>query len=99
MVKIEWLPDAENDLNRLYYFIERHSQSAALLAISTLLEAVRTLKKFPEQGRPWDEDVDYRELFVKFGTSGYVIRYRYINDKVFITRIWHARENRIKFDA
>ena len=36
MVKIEWLPDAENDLNRLYYFVERHSQSVKSLTTYSL---------------------------------------------------------------
>ena len=94
MVKIQWLPEAQNDLNCLYNFIEPHSQSVASLAIATLYEAVETLKRFPEYGRPSNEDIDYRELFVKFGANGYVIRYQYINGEVLTMRVWHARENR-----
>ena len=99
MAKIHWLPKAQNDLNRLYNFIEPHSQSAASLAIATLYKAVETLKRFPEQGKIWAKGINFRELFVKFGTSGYVIRYQYIDDQVFILRVWHAREDRIKLDA
>jgi plasmid stabilization system protein ParE len=37
---------------------------------------------------------DMREIFVKFGKSAYVIRYRVTDDAVIITRIWHGRQNR-----
>ena len=86
-------------MDRLYAFIELYSQATASLAISTLLNATKTLAKFPEQGRLWHREMNLRELFIKFGTSGYVIRYQYIDDQVFILRVWHAREDRIKFDV
>ena len=94
MVKVQWLPKAQKDLDRLYAFIEPYSQATASLAISTLLNATKTLAKFPEQGRLWDQEMNLRELFVKFGARGYVIRYQYINDEVSIVRAWHALENR-----
>ena len=94
MAKIHWLPDALYDLERLHTFIEPHSQTTASLAIETIIEATDTLAKFPEQGRSWNQKLNVRELFVKFGAGGYVIRYQYINDKVSIARIWHAYENR-----
>lgn len=70
MVKIQWIPVVQNDLKRLYNFIEPHSQSVATLAIATLYEAVETLKRFPEQGKLWAQGINFREIFVKFGASG-----------------------------
>ena len=38
--------------------------------------------------------MDFRELSVKYGARGYVIRYRPIDDEVFIVRVWHTLEDR-----
>lgn len=38
--------------------------------------------------------MDFRELSVKFGARGYVIRYRYIDDQMFLVRVWHALKDR-----
>lgn len=94
MVTVRWLPDALDDLKRLHAFIKPHSPTAASRAVDALIEAAETLVEFPEKGRPWDLETDFRELSVKFGARGYVIRYRYIDDQVFIVRVWHALEDR-----
>ena len=57
-------------MERLHAFIEPHSQARASLAISTLLNATKTLAKFSEQGRLWDQEMNLRELFAKFGARG-----------------------------
>ena len=94
MVNIRWLPDSLDDLKRLYTFIEPHSSQAALRAVNALVQAADSLMEFPEKGRPWDLEMDFRELPVRFGARGYVIRYRYYNDEVIIVRVWHALEDR-----
>ena len=38
--------------------------------------------------------MNFRELSVRFGARGYVIRYRYVDDVVVIVRAWHALEDR-----
>lgn len=94
MVNIRWLPDSLDDLKRLHTFIEPHSSQAALRVVNALVQAADSLKEFPEKGRPWDLEMDFRELPVRFGARGYVIRYRYYNDEVIIVRVWHALEDR-----
>lgn len=94
MVEIRWSPAARGDLERLYEFIAEHSEEAAARAIQTLVNAADTLSDFPEKGRPWEHDVDSRELTVRFGARGYVVRYRFRDNVVFIVRVWHAREDR-----
>ena len=94
MTVVRWLPEALDDLKRLYEFIEPHSPTAAKRAIDILIEAADTLAEFPEKGRPWDLEMDFRELPVRFGTRGYVVRYRYVDDEVIIVRVWHALEDR-----
>ena len=42
------------------------------------------------------EDADIRQIVVRFGTSGYIVRYAALRDdgNILITRIWHGREAR-----
>lgn len=94
MAEVRWLPDALGDLKRLHAFIDPHSPNAAARAVKTLIAAAETLAAFPERGRPWDLEMDYRELPVRFGARGYVILYRVFEGEVFVVRVWHALEER-----
>lgn len=94
MTEIRWSPAAKTDLQRLYDFIAEHSEEAAQRAVMTLVNAADTLIDFPQKGRPWEHDDMSRELLVRFGSRGYVLRYRYSDNVVFIARVWHAREER-----
>ncbi|MEM8497174.1 MAG: type II toxin-antitoxin system RelE/ParE family toxin [Pseudomonadota bacterium] len=94
MLSIRWLPDALDDLKRLYAFIEPHSPIAASRAVDTLINSAESLAEFPEKGRPWILEMQYRELSVKFGERGYIIRYRLSGNAIFIVRVWHALEDR-----
>jgi len=55
---------------------------------------VGRLAGFPEAGRPWAPDLAYRELIVPFGARAYEARYRLIDDRVVIVRVWHGLEDR-----
>ena len=94
MASIQWLPDARDDLARLYAFILPHSSEAAQRAIETILKAVDSLVQFPQSGRPWEPDIKFREKPVQFGAKAYVIRYRLFEDKIIIVRVWHGLEDR-----
>jgi len=94
MAIIKWLPEAQDDLKRLYAFILPHSPGAASRAIDTIIEGVEDLGAFPETGRLWEPDTDYRELHIRFGAKGYTIRYRLFEDKIIIARVWHSLELR-----
>ena len=94
MGEIKWLPEALEDLKRLLAFIEPHSPQAAVRAVRTLITAAESLTDFPERGRPWDLETSFRELPVRFGARGYIIRYRIFEDRVFIARVWHELEER-----
>jgi plasmid stabilization system protein ParE len=96
MARIKWLPEAVDDLERLYFFILDKDTSAASKVASTILKGADLLKNTPRLGRPMPEDDDRRELFLAFGAGAYVIRYKLeLEDTVVIIRIWHSRENRI----
>ena len=94
MTSIVWLPEAKDDLQRLFEFIQPHSLDAAVRAIDTLINAAETLKQFPDKGRPWSVAPEFRELFVQFGARGYVIRYRKMQSQIIIVRVWHTLEDR-----
>ena len=94
MWALRWLPEALQDLKGLLEFIEPHSTQAAARAIESLLASAEGLLEFPEMGRPWGGEPDFRELPVKFGARGYVIRYRLLDDEILIVRVWHALEQR-----
>jgi plasmid stabilization system protein ParE len=94
MITLKWLPEALDDLKRLHAFIEPHNQEAAVRAVATLVEAAEFLMEFPEKGHPWEPDTNFRELPVRFGAKGYVIRYRFHENQVIIVRVWHALETR-----
>ena len=41
-------------------------------------------------------DADIRQIVVRFGASGYIVRYAALpgTENILITRIWHGREAR-----
>ena len=94
MAVLKWLPEALEDLKRLYEFIEPHSPNAASRAINTLVDAAESLTIFPEKGRPWEAEPSFREMPVTFGAKGYVIRYRLFGDQIIIVRVWHVLDDR-----
>jgi len=52
------------------------------------------LKEFPEIGRPDALVEGYRDLFISFGSRGYILRYRLENGHIVIVRLWHALEHK-----
>ncbi len=94
MSRLVWLPDALDDLDRLYDFIAEHSESAAENVATRIIQSAKTLRDFPLKGRPFPNDAQYRQLTITSGSRSYVIRYRATKEKVTITRIWHQLEDR-----
>lgn len=90
-MKIQYSPEAIDDLVRLRAFIEEKNPHAAKRVAARILAGIEKLKSFPEIGlcvqhAPDPEKV--RDLFV----SHYTIRYLLRKDTVFILRIWHDKE-------
>ena len=84
---------AQRDLARLENFLCARSPAAAIRAATTIRKAVKSLRRLPERGRPY-EIPGVRELLVPFGSSGYVVRYLITADEVIIIRIFHSLEER-----
>ena len=68
---------------------------AAVRAISALWKALEQIEAFPEIGQPTN-DRGIRQVRVRFGRRGYVLRYAVLpsDGTIFVTRVWHAREAR-----
>lgn len=85
-------PDAVEDVERLRTFLNQRNPSAAQRAMALILTAIERLEEFPDLGSP-TSDADIRQIVVRFGGSGYVVRYAIVagTKDVLITRIWHGR--------
>jgi len=62
-------PDAVEDVERLRTFLDQKNPGAARRA----LVAIDRLREFPDLGMP-AEDSDIRQIVVRFGSSGYIVR-------------------------
>ena len=94
MTKIKWLPEALEDVERLYEFLKGIDAQAASQCVEIILKGSRLLKSTPRLGRPILDESGRRELFMQFGAAAYVLRYKFEDETVVITRVWHSREDR-----
>ena len=87
--------DAVDDVERLRSFLDRNNPDAARRALALIWTAIERLQEFPDLGMPTG-DTDIRQIVVRFGASGYIIRYAVLAEdgNILITRIWHGREAR-----
>ena len=77
-------------------FLEGTSPDAAQRAMAAILSAIERLTEFPELGMSTG-DADIRQIVIRFGASGYIVRYARMAESkdILITRIWHGREARV----
>lgn len=90
--KLVYSQHADADLERLEIFIAAESKRQAARAIARILRGLQNLQRMPELGK--DIGDGFRQLILRHGKSGYVIRYRVLEDSILITRIWHGKEER-----
>ena len=93
MSQVRFAPAALDDLTRLREFLQSRNPAAARRAADAIIKAVELLGQYPQIGRPAEEmDIEYRELLIDFGDSGYVALYRYQGDFVTVLALRHQRE-------
>jgi toxin ParE1/3/4 len=87
--------DARDDIVRLRSFLDQANSGAAQRAMALIFTAIERLQDFPERGHR-TKDADIRQIVIRFGSSGYVVRYTIVPETkdLLITRLWHARETR-----
>ncbi|MDO9587246.1 MAG: type II toxin-antitoxin system RelE/ParE family toxin [Brevundimonas sp.] len=90
--RVQLTAEAEHDLVRLADFLAERRESAARHAGSTIKAALRSLARMPARARRTSDDL--HEFAIRFGQSGYVVRFRVDHDTVVIARIYHMREDR-----
>ena len=88
--------DAIEDVERLRTFLDQANPGAARRALTLIWTAIERLQDFPALGMP-TADPDIRQIVIRFGGSGYIIRYTILQETadVLITRVWHGREARV----
>jgi plasmid stabilization system protein ParE len=92
MAQVAYSRNAQANLTRLHLFLVDKNPEAAHRAIRTIRDRINMLARFPRLGRADHEQPEQRELFITFGTAGYVARYRVADELVLILAIRHARE-------
>lgn len=90
--EIVWLPGAASDVARLRDFIQEKNPGAAQHAASRIKEAAQLLAENPEAGKPVEDALPFRDLFIPFGSGNYILRYREEGSRVVIVRVRHSKE-------
>jgi plasmid stabilization system protein ParE len=94
-MRLIWLDQSRDDLQRLYDFLLDKDPLAAKRAVQVIREGAKQLLRFPEIGRRMNDDTERRELIVPFGAGAYVLRYRRRDgEEIVVLRVWHSRELR-----
>jgi plasmid stabilization system protein ParE len=84
-------PEAVADLDRVIAHLEATPQSAAK-ARQRIIAGLDLIVAQPRIGIRVRGAI--RQLVLRFGQGGYIIRYHLSGQGVLVTRIWHSRENR-----
>ena len=94
MVDIEFHSIAKEDIRELYDYFSRYSLEYADSFVEGLYDHIEELKRFPELGKKYSENEDYRQLIY----NNYRILYKYNKDdeKIIIMIVVHcSRQLRI----
>lgn len=93
MPQVKFARAALDDLSRLREFLRVKNPVAAKRAAIVISKSVQLQGQYPQIGRPAEEmEIEYRELLIDFGDSGYIALYRYDADVVTVLSLRHQRE-------
>ncbi len=96
-MEVVFLPEAADDIERLFQFLlDAGNPRAAQKAMAVITSGIERLSAHPHAGLAMRDREPYRQLFIPFGRSAYVLRYRIDEDhnRLVIVRVWHGRETR-----
>lgn len=96
MPQVIYTEEAKKDLARFANFlVENEAREQARTVITLILGDVKRLETFPLIGKVYRiEDIEFRELKIKYGSSGYVCLYSFdpTMEKVLVHAFRHQRE-------
>ena len=96
MPQVIYTEEAKQDLVRFANFlVANEAKEQAKAVVNVILSNVKRLEEFPLIGRLYSiENKDFRELKIKYGSSGYVCLYSFdpITNMVLVHAFRHQRE-------
>ena len=92
MAQIVYTRNALTNLDRLHRFLATKNPKAATRALHAVVNRLELLASHPRLGQVDPEQPDLRELFIPFGSAGYLARYRLDGELVVVLAVRHARE-------
>lgn len=90
-MRIRWTVAAADDLQRIHDYLGEHEPHLARSTVIAIREAILSLKKFANRGRPGAVD-GTRELLHE--RLPYIVAYRVREEAVEILHIWHPSQER-----
>jgi plasmid stabilization system protein ParE len=91
--RLIWTSGALQDIARLHRFLAPNNRDAARRVVRAIRQGVQVLRRYPEIGRPVEDmPAGFREWFIPFGNSSYVVLYRPDGEAVVLLAIRHSRE-------
>ena len=90
-MRIRWTPTAADDLEHIRDYLTEHYPHLVRSTILELYEAIRSLKTFPQRGRPGREPGTHELVFSRLP---YIAVYRIKEQTVEVLHIHHAAQNR-----
>ena len=91
-MQLTWTEKALSDLARLHDFLAPVNRQAAARVVQQLVAAPEILTGNPRLGERLEEfnPRDVRRIFV----GDYELRYEINQQRIFLLRVWHSREQR-----
>jgi len=89
--------EARRDIKGIQDYItyEQENPQAALKAVEKILDRIEDLLRFPNTGTLLSPKVNFETNYRYARAAGYLIFYRYENDRIFIDRIIHGKRDYI----
>lgn len=90
--RVVYLRSAEADLEIIAAFLSKETIGRAERAIDRLERGLATLCVFPEMAAAVDGGL--RQMVIRDRWNAFVLRYRFTDDAILVTRIWHGLQDR-----
>ena len=90
-MRIRWTPAAVADLEHISNYLKDRRPEYRSSTMRKLYEAIRSLRRSPDRGRPGSEH-GTREFF--FAPLPYVAVYRVAEQSVEVLRVYHTAQDR-----